>query len=522
MITIVLVVSACANRVIPSGGPVDKNEPFLTQESPPSGTTNFTGKKIEISFNEFIQLKDGGKALAVSPPMEPAPVVTALKRTIVLELPDTLEPQTTYTFDFGDAISDVNETNPVRGYRYVFSTGPVIDTLQMTGKIINALTLKPESGALAVVFPENIADTVLGFTGPSYFARAGEDGSFAITNMRPGNYRVFGLADKNNNLRANLPDEELGFINGTVSPGVSDLEIRLSKHAPLQQRVLTSLLAEPGRAQIVLARPSDATGFTFLPPVPDQVIPFYNTAGDSLTLIFLPRADSAQVVMTDEGIPYDTLKLRLTRGSNQALSTVTIMDWQTTPAQGGVLDPGQQPSVSWSVPLTRFDASKVMVTRDTVPVEVTVSQPDSLKRRVTVTGTWPEGKYTVTFLPEAATDLFDRKNDTLRFTFIIPDERSRGSLSYVLTPVAESRIIQLVNEKDEVKKQHAVPADGRGRFERMEPGVYRMRLIFDTNNNGRWDEGDFRKKRNPEQVYYHPDTITIRANWELEFDWQLP
>ncbi|HEX5002365.1 MAG TPA: Ig-like domain-containing protein [Bacteroidia bacterium] len=514
-----LLVCSCANRIIPGGGPVDERAPGLTTESPPNGSVNFSAKEIVITFDEYVQVKDASHSLVVSPPMEPLPKVMARKRSIIITLPDSLRAATTYTLDFGDAIADINESNPIRGYRYVFATGEVLDTLTIGGVVVQGLTMKPVPGALAAAFPADLADSLLGKTAPDYFARCGDNGTFLISNMRPGLYRIFGLNDKNNNLRADIPDEELAFVTDPVEPGTSGLQLRLSRQEPLAERVLTSELTEPGRLVTGFARGSSALSWKFLQPVPDKVVAFQNSAADSLVLLFMPRADSVEVAFSERGIAFDTVSERLRRGSNQQLSTTTYMRWIPAPPAGGTLDAGVIPSITWEVPLTGFDTSKVTFFRDTIPLTGVTVTTDSSGRTTQFAGTWTEGRYSITLAPGAATDMFGRANDTIRQTFSVPGERTRGSIRMQLSQEEGVRIMQLVTEKDEVVKQWTVPHNGKVELERIEPGIYRLRLIADSNKNGRWDAGNYRTGVQPEQVTYYPEAITVRANWELELEW---
>lgn len=141
-------VYACANRGYPEGGPKDTTPPEVVNENPVSFSTDFSKKRIEIYFDEFVQLKDIDKKFIISPPQNKKPKVRLKGKYIQVEIQDTLRPNTTYSLDFGDAIADNNEGNPLGYYRYVFSTGPVIDSLELAGNVVNAESGEPMRGCM--------------------------------------------------------------------------------------------------------------------------------------------------------------------------------------------------------------------------------------------------------------------------------------------------------------------------------------------------------------------------------------
>jgi hypothetical protein len=284
--------------------------------------------------------------------------------------------------------------------------------------------------------------------------------------------------------------------------------------------VVSSALAEPGRLEVAFAKPVSAPSWQFLNSAPEKVLHKINATGDTLSLIYIPRNDSVQVVISDAGVVIDTVVARLGRGSNEALAAGKYMMWSTDPSPGSTLLPGTDPDIHWPVPVTKFQAEAVTVFRDTVAVPATITHNDKDGTFTRISASWTEGNYRITLNPGAVTDVFGRQNDTIRVTFTVPQERTRGSLSFILPESSSPRILQLVTEKDEVKRQTTVPASGKGEFAGIDPGVYRLRLISDSNGNGRWDTGNLRERKQPEEVSVYAEQVTVRANWELEVVWK--
>lgn len=221
-ILIALMVYACANRGYPEGGPKDTTPPVVVAEVPASYTKNFNKKRVEIYFNEFVQLKDVNEKFIFSPPLKKNPKVSLRGRYIQVSIPDTLKPNTTYSMDFADAIVDNNEGNPLGFYRYVFSTGDVIDSLELGGQVVNAESYEPMLNVLIGLY-ENHADSIPLLQLPDYIARTDSSGFFRVTNIREADYRIVAIEDKNKDKKYTPESEMFAFLDSTVRPVVQSM-----------------------------------------------------------------------------------------------------------------------------------------------------------------------------------------------------------------------------------------------------------------------------------------------------------
>ena len=207
---------SCAQQGSPSGGPRDEAPPMVLECDPPNYSTLFESKQIHITFSEFIVLDNVNQQLIVSPPMEEQPKVKLRKKTLIVEFEETLRINTTYTFNFGDAIKDLHEGNKLQNYEYVFSTGEVLDSMSIRGKLIYAENLEVPDEAVSIQLYSDLRDSVPLLDIPLYVGRSNDSGIFSVNNLRPDLYKVFALKDGNNNFLFDLPTEEIAFLDTSL------------------------------------------------------------------------------------------------------------------------------------------------------------------------------------------------------------------------------------------------------------------------------------------------------------------
>lgn len=212
----VFVLSRCAKMVAPTGGPKDEEHPLIVKVEPPFNSVNFDEKKINITFNEFIQLKDLNTNLVVSPPMEEKPDVTIKGKTLEIELLSELQDSTTYNMYFGNSVQDFNEGNPIENFEYVFSTGAFIDSLVIRGQVVNSYNLLPEEGVFVMLY-KDYEDSVPIKQLPVHVSKTNKEGFFQINNISNNKFKLFCLRDLNKNYLFDLPNEDVAFIDSLIS-----------------------------------------------------------------------------------------------------------------------------------------------------------------------------------------------------------------------------------------------------------------------------------------------------------------
>jgi len=513
--------SSCANKVMPTGGEKDIKSPVLLSASPENYSLNFNSKKILLEFNEYIELKDIQKQLIISPPLNPAPEMEIKKRTLLITLPDSLLENTTYTINFGNAVADYTEGNALTGFMYIFSTGSILDSLVVTGLLQDALTLKPVKEAIALLYTAATPDSMIGITPPMYYARTNEAGLFMIRNVREGDYRLIGLDDKNNNYTAEMTTEPVGEAEQIIHLKDSVFSYAsLAKQPDANQIVKFAFREPPGKLITAFSLPVDEPTWKFLTPEPSEVIMDLSSNRDTVILYTLPGvADSTTLIWFNDNKVIDTVVYRQERQRdvvvNHAKSNAKYF-----PSANGSLIHETKPSLKWSAPLKNYDESRVKVLKDSAEFKVQSNFVDSLKTLTVFDAVWKEGSYIISVLPGASTDIYNRTNDTIQFFFNVPAEQTKGSIAFNYVAKNPGKmLLQLVNDKDEMIRQRSANGSLKGLFEMIDPGTYKLRSIADENDNGKWDAGDFKKHIYPEKVTYHNESITVRANWEVEIDW---
>jgi uncharacterized protein (DUF2141 family) len=203
--------SRCAQIVAPTGGPKDTIPPYLVSAAPPDSSLHFKSKQIVLDFDEFIQLQDLQKQMIIAPNPKRQPRIRVKLRTLTIEWNDTLKPNTTYTINMGNAIEDIDEGNPIKGFRYVFSTGDYLDSLEIGGRILDAQTGLPDS-LMAVMLYTTLEDSVVTKEKPVYYTRTLGDGSFLFRNLPHGTFKLFALKDANGDLEYNDTTEAIAFV----------------------------------------------------------------------------------------------------------------------------------------------------------------------------------------------------------------------------------------------------------------------------------------------------------------------
>lgn len=219
MLVMAVVVYACASRGYPEGGPKDTTPPQVILEEPASFTKNFDKKRVNIYFDEFVQLKDINEKFIISPPQKKKPKPRLKGKYVQVEFVDSLKPNTTYTLDFADAISDNNEGNPLGFYRYVFSTGNEIDSLELSGQVVNAESGEPVLNVYVELY-SNLADSMPLLEVPDYVARTDSSGFFRLTNLKDTIYRVVAIQDDNRDYKYTPEAEMFAYLDTLVRPVV--------------------------------------------------------------------------------------------------------------------------------------------------------------------------------------------------------------------------------------------------------------------------------------------------------------
>lgn len=525
-IVFIFFIAACANRVSPTGGDKDALAPELLEASPADKTLGFSAREIELNFNENVQLSDLQGQLLVSPLMDELPVVRANRRRVTVALPDSLKANTTYTISFGNAIVDVHESNPLKDFQYVFSTGTYLDTLFFKGKVVDAATLMPLKAITVVMYRNKDAfrDSSALLLKPDYFSKTDASGDFTVRNLPPGDYRVFAFEDKNGNFICDDPAAEpFSFSDKvTVVPDTNSALLYCASLAADRQRVLKANAIDRATVQLLLSRPAKELRLLEMDGSPWKGVMDVNASRDTIYL-YQPDSlqDSLQVFLYDAMNIIDTVRLSLLPDPGTTTSKFRLRLFQrSSPASGG-------PSTDWLLqsnhPLLRADSIEVwedsVTLRRVLPV---ISGPYNNLLRLTYP--WQSGRsYRLMAAPGTIIDRYGLVNDTLRTQWTVPTPESTALLQLKVKGLVAGQdyLVQVLNEKFESLREQKVSGDSVMTFAYLDAGKIRLRIVLDADGNGRWTTGDFGARRQPETVWMYPDTPLLRANWELELEFTI-
>jgi len=215
IIAVVFLGVACAKISAPTGGPKDTDPPVIVESQPLNESVNFTARSFTVTFDEYVVLDKINEKFMVSPPVATKPEIKLKGKDLVVTWEEELEDSTTYTFYFQDAIRDNNENNPIPSYQFVFSTGPVLDSLSLSGNVFNALDLEPSADIIVSLY-SNLSDSAPRTLSPAYISKPDLSGGFICRNMKPGSYRLYALKDLNGNKLFDLADEQFGFYDSVI------------------------------------------------------------------------------------------------------------------------------------------------------------------------------------------------------------------------------------------------------------------------------------------------------------------
>ena len=508
----------CAKRGNPTGGPDDETPPVLLRADPALNTTHFNKERIRLYFDEYIKLQKLKDQLIVSPPLDPSAYIISPQSTaakyVQIELMDTLRPNTTYNFNFGQSIVDNNEGNPYPYFRYVFSTGDYVDSLHVRGTIGNAFAREAKNFVSVMLYSVDSTynDSIIYQQPPDYLTNTLDSLEiFEIGNVKAGRYLLIAQKDIANNYTFDQNADDIGFINDFI-----DLPTDSLFHLDLFREKTNFSVGRTFQAsqnRIGLGYYGKPNGLKILPHnLPDSVQTVQSFDKDKDTLYVWYKNLKADSLQFD--ISQDTLKYQLTHQIRKAeLDSLTI---STTIK--GVLHLDDTLGIETTTPILTIDKSRINLrNRDSMPVPFDMSVEDP-HRVLFDFDILPNENYQLDVFPGAITDFFDEVNDSLQLALRTKKPADYGSVYLQLVGVPSYPIIvQLTDENENLIRSLPVAAPQRRIvFSNLQPKKYYVRLIVDENKNGQWDTGRFLDRRPAEKVYHHEPLLDVRANWELQ------
>ncbi|SFZ89607.1 Ig-like domain-containing protein [Flaviramulus basaltis] len=504
----------CANRGTPDGGPKDDTPPIITASEPENFSTNFKGNEIRISFNEYIKIKDIQKQLIISPPMKTQPEIKPLggaSKYLTIKIFDTLQPNTTYAFNFGNSITDNNEGNPYPYYRYVFSTGDYIDSLSVKGNIVDALKKQPETFINVALYEvdSTFTDSIVYKDVPKYITNTLDSvTTFSIENIKAGKYMLMALKDNNADNKFQQKTDQIAFYKSFIeAPTDSIYTLRLFSEE-LDFKATRPRLISGEKIAFGYEGDYENMAIKILSETPEdfEYRITKDEKADSLYYWYKPRMEVDSLLFKVSHPNFD--KDFTVRISEQKRDTLVIAK-----SPSGAIGLNEDFKIKGTTPFVSFDASKVsLIDKDSLNIDFTTKFDTITNTYALSFNKTEENGYKMQILPEALVDFFGDKNDTLNFSVSTKKSSDFGYARFTLVNAQYPLIIQLTDKKGDVKFEEYATTNEPVDFLNLPPSTYFIRVIHDTNANRKFDTGNYLKKIQPERVS-HFDEIEIRADW---------
>ena len=517
---LLLAVMSCAKRGTPDGGAIDITPPEYVRARPENFTTNFNADAIKIYFNEYVKLSDPQRQIIISPPIDPRPEIIPLgtaNKSITIKLGESqLQPNTTYTINFGRSINDNNEGNPLSFFTYAFSTGPYIDSLTVAGNVSDALLKLPDPFISVMLYEvdSTYTDSAVYNRVPRYVTNTLDSSTtFQLKNLKEGTYQLVGLRDMNNNYKFDPGTDKIAFADEYITlPTESVFDLILFQenlegkfNRPQQKSQQHLILGYTGRVN------KDSLNISVLSSIPDEYESRItkDRKADTLHYWYKPKLemDSLKFLVTSKN-SRDTLLTRLKEMKKDSL--------QFSFFPQGSVDYDQEVKILPSIPLSQINDSLVKVKiQDSVSVSFT-SKYDEWNNEYIINFEKSEKQnYQITALPGAFVDFFGKVNDTIKGQVRTLALADYGNVTINLRGLDQYPVIaQLTTEKGELQAEKYLTNESVVNFTNIKPGKYLLRLVYDSNSNRKWDSGSFLGRKQPERIIYYPTVLNVRANWD--------
>ena len=510
----------CANRGNPTGGPKDITPPQLLRANPDNFSTEFKGNTIQLTFDEFVKLNDIQKQLVISPPLKYRPEISpqgGSSKEIEITFKDTLLENTTYTINFGQAIVDNNEGNPLPFLTYVFSTGTYLDSLTLGGIVKDAQNRKPDDfiSVMLYALDSAFADSTIYSLPPKYITNTLDSTPvFELKNLKAGSYRLLAVKDKASNNFYDPDNDKIGFVHDTVVlPTDSLYLLNMFKEEPRYFSGVPSLAASN---KIIFGYRGKAENIRIntLTPLPDSVRTLVRKNVETDTLNYWITAHSLDSLQfTVEHLPTQQIDSYTVRTRRLDLDSLVI-----SASSRGAIPPEGKFYLQGTTPISKVDTSMIRVQVSDSLRQAYDMRLDSLQNKI-----WLDfpveanTSYRVELYPEAITDFFGMTNDSLEFRLKSDSYADYGNMRLNINGAVNYPIlVELLDKNGKVVNSQYNKFQQQVEFSLLQPGNYGVRVIFDENGNGKWDTGNYKEMRQPEPVKYYPQMIEIRANWERE------
>lgn len=568
LIPVIFIVFSCANLTMPTGGPKDTYPPEIIESSPANYSTGFSDNKISVSFNEYIQLKNATQKLIISPPLDEQPKLMAKGKTLSVQFESDLMDSTTYTLDFFNSVTDLNEGNAESNFQFVFSTGSQIDSFRVKGSVVDAYTLEKQKEIFIELY-QNLADTAPLKQKPIFVTKTNDQGEFSIKYLKKGIYKIYALSDVNNNMKFDLPNEKFAFYDSLIVPS---MEYRIQQDTSVKDtvRIDTTVIYKPDKIKLFLftedrdkqyitsaeRNSKYKMSFIFKKPLIDslanfRLLDFSDNSENSMIIEKTASCDSMTIFLTDSVLynedtlgcemeyliidstgqtidEKDTFMLAVKQISGKSkikpeVDTLLLCSYNIS--EGKILDINKKPEINFSYPILKADPLKIQLFefQDSVKVLKKFNLINwKGTRKYIVDAEYTAGeKYFIEINKGTFVDYYGHKNDSSAFSFSVQNADQYGKIIINIKHEDNKYFILLMDDKDKIISKWCSDQTKNNKMEIpfLKPANYRLKAVKDDNENRKWDTGNYLKNIQPEKVVKYKEDINVRANWDTELDW---
>lgn len=516
----ILFISGCASINAPEGGPRDVKKPTVNNISPASGSTNFKGKIVTLTFDEDVRPSDLNKQLIITPNTGNTYTVVNDRNTIILEFDKNLEENTTYRLNFREGVEDVTEGNKIEPINLAFSTGNFLDTGRVTGRVTDYITGNPENDLTIALYQESDTNNFRDHK-PYYFSKSSSDGSFKLENIKTGNYWIFAHNDKNSNEFYDQEKEKIAYLQKpiAVNPKADSILLKtvvLDTQKPFVLKTenfldQNTLIFNEGIKNLIfrtMARPSKDVKLTYLQSEDGKRITVYPEKGALTTQLISLSTDSAG----NAGI--DTVKFKL-EGKKAIPDRLTFrIDQQEIQA-----NEENKIKIVFPIPIQVTGIQPFTIIEDTIR-QIKPAYPkdyslNSTKNELTLNYT-PKArkKVELQFDSTQIVAINGKAFQKQKINFPVTTKATTGSISAIIKTNYANYVVELLNAQGKIVQSNENAR--RVKYPQLLPGNYTLRVKIDEDSDGKWELGDKYLKTKPEKLYTYPKPISVRANWEIE------
>ena len=523
-----LLLISCARVGSPVGGAKDTIPPKVIGSNIDTLRVNVPRdiKELRIDFDEYITLKEINKQLIISPPLKKMTKIIPsgmANKYLLIKWEDTLQANTTYNFNFGNAIVDNNESNALKYYNFAFSTGEKIDDFYISGELKSLIANKEkrseESSLVVGLYQEK--DSMDYRQKPYYITKADPDGYFELNYLSPGNYRIIAFEDSNANSVYDAGKENVGFLKEGIAldKSISGLNINLfpSKKALKYQEmkevpggILMTYEGNPAAVKVLSINEKLKDYKVTHSPKSDSINIWFDAKKQNLGI----DASENLKFSYDDGVKQDTISVFYRYNTKNEMTVSNT--------KGSVLAPTDDFVITSNYFIDKMQPEKWSLISDSISQEFTAVISPNNSYEIVIKSNFKEGKkYSLTVPKETVSSFYESLLKSYRFDFESGKTEAYGTLSFTLKDAPTTKFwLQLLSENGNIAYSK-YGNEAVVNFNSIKPGTYQPRILVDNNENGIWDPSDFSTGTFAEDVFLNPKKIEVRPLWEIRENWNL-